>query len=292
MRWTPLALCMLAVVPGSLAAQSNPVVRAAVGLAAEGRGDSAYRLVSAELSRATPGDSGYVEALFWRARLAIYGDSAERDLRRVAIEYASSPWADDALLQLSQLALAAGNPASAFELAGRVRSDYPGSDLKPGAALWAARAAFQIGEPRSACALLDSAASEGAADVEFANQVQFFRGRCTAALLAAPPPRRAEGMATTTLGGSTRDTATSRPAAAPPAGARYEVQVAAAASDEAARNLVDRLARAGLAARIVPGAGNVRRVRLGPFPSQAAADSVARAAQRVAGGAPFLVRVP
>ena len=275
-----LALVALLLPAGPLArlpAQNNPAVRTAVQLAAEGRGDSAYRVVNAELRRAQPGDSVYVEALYWRARLATYGDSAERDLRRVAIEYSTSAWADDALLQLSQLALTAGNPASAFELAGRLRSDYPGSDLKPRAALWAARAAFEIGEPRAACALLDSATAENT-DVEFANQVTFYRGRCTVAMLAPPPaPTR-----------TPRDTATP----APRSQGRYEVQAAAAPNASGAQDIVQRLAQAGLQAHVVQAAAGVHRVRLGPFASQAAADSVARAAARVVGGEPFVVRLP
>ena len=74
-------------------------------LAAEGRTDSARRLVAAVLARTRPGDSLYVEALYSRGRLGGSADTAERDLRRVAIEYSTSRWADDAMLQLAQLAL-------------------------------------------------------------------------------------------------------------------------------------------------------------------------------------------
>lgn len=290
-----LTAALAALAARQLAAQTNPAIRTAVQLAAEGRSDSAYRLVSAELARARTGDSNYVEALYWRARLATYGDSAERDLRRVAIEYASSPWADDALLQLSQLQLAGGSPAAAFDLAGKVRSDYPGSDLKPRAALWAARAAFEIGEPRIACALLDSARAEAAADVEFLNQVMFYRGRCSAALLAPPRQATRDSMPAAPAPPPVPRESTVAPPPAPPPGTplrNFEVQVAAANSDQAARDVVDRLTRAGLRARVVPGEGTLRRVRMGPFSTQAAADQAARAAQRVVGGNPFVVRVP
>jgi len=77
-------------------------------LAAEGRTDSARRLVAAVLARTRPGDSLYVEALYSRGRLGGSADTAERDLRRVAIEYSTSRWADDAMLQLAQLALTSG----------------------------------------------------------------------------------------------------------------------------------------------------------------------------------------
>jgi cell division septation protein DedD len=285
------ALLLTSAVTRPAKAQSNPAVRGAIQLAAEGRGDSAYRVVNAELARARPGDTTWVEALYWRGRLATYGDSAERDFRRVAIEYSGSSWADDALLQLSQLALAAGNPASAYELAGRLRSDYPDSDLRAQAALWSARAAFEIGEPRSACALLDSAAAEGRGNVEYVNQVTFYKSRCTAAVLAAPPRDTARPVPS--AGDTTaRTAAVPTDSAHPGASGRFEVQVAAATSDRAARDVADRLTRAGLRAKVVPGDGGVRRVRLGPYANQAQADSALRAAQRIVGGAPFLVRVP
>ena len=268
-------LCLGALVSGA-EAQTSPAIRSAIQLAAEGRSDSAQRLVNAELARSRPGDAAWVEALYFRARLATWGDSAERDLRRVALEYSGSAWADDALLQLSQLALTAGNPASALALAGLVRSDYPDSDLRPRAALWAARAAFEVGEPRTACALLDSARTEGAADIEFVNQVAFYRARCTASVLA--PPVTAPDT------GSRLPPPASRP--------RFEVQVAAATTDAAAQDVVRRLARAGHEARVVPGDNGVLRVRMGPYATQLAADSAARGARALVGGTPFVVRLP
>ena len=174
----------------ALHAQDSPAIRAAAQLAAGGRNDSARALVRAVLVNSRPGDAAYVEALYWRARLATTGDSAERDLRRVAIEYSGSRYADHALLQLSQLALSAGNPAAALELATRLRSDYPGSELRSRAALWAGRAAFDVGEPRPACAYLDTARTEAASDIEFANQVRFYQARCTQAVLAPPRDTR------------------------------------------------------------------------------------------------------
>ncbi len=273
-RMLSVPLCLWASVP--LAAQELPSVRAAVQLAADGRGDSARILVNVELARHRAGSGPWVEVLFWRGRLAGSGDSAERDLRRVAIEYASSPWADDALLHLAQLALAAGNAAGAYDLAGRLRADYPGSELRSRAALWKGRAAFLTGETRAACALLDSARTEAGADVEFVNQVEFYRGRC-AAISAAPPPTPAAAPPDTT--------------AADPR-VSFEVQVAAARSEAAARAVADRLTRAGQRARIVAGEDGLRRVRLGPFATREEADQAAQAARRIAGGTPFVVRLP
>lgn len=280
-----LAAVLLAVVaPCRLAAQDLPAIRTALQLAAEGRSDSARKLVEAELRRSHPGDAAYVEALYFRARLATYGDSAERDLRRVAIEFSTSRWADDALLQLAQLAMAAGNPASALTLAERLRRDYPGSELRARAGFWAGRAGFDVGEPRAACAVLDSAQAEAAGDVEFANQVAFYQARCSG---LAPAPPTAESARAAPAPAPVESAAVAAPRARP-----FEVQVSAARSDQAARRVAGRLTRAGYPTRIVASADGFRRVRVGPYETIEAAEAAARDLRRLVGGTPFVVRTP
>lgn len=287
-RMWALATASLLLAPAPVHAQDSPAVRAAVALAAEGRGDSARVLVDRALRSARPGESAWVEALYWRARLAVSGDSAERDLRRVAIEYPSSPWADDALLELAQLALAASNPGPAYELAMRLRSDYPGSDLRPRAALWAARAAFETGDPRSACRLLDSARTEGADDVEFVNQVAYYQGRCSAAVLAAPPSPPSDSPAPA----PPAPAPVARPPAPDTTGAAPGWYVQAYASRQAAdaQSLARRLTQASLRARVLHGADGFHRVRVGPYPSEAAARDALQRVRRTVGGSPFVVR--
>jgi hypothetical protein len=268
-------LAALLVAAAPLGAQDNPALRDAVRLAGEGRGDDARRIVAAELSRATPGDAVYIEALYWRARLTAVGDSAERDLRRIAIEFPTSRWAPAALLQLAQLAMAAGNPASAYALAGRLRSDYPDGDLRSQAAFWAGRAAFDIGQTRAACALLDSALTEGAADVEFVNRVSFYRSRCTA-------PARA-------------DTAPPTPATPPPAAApagRFAVQVAAVRTAREEQRVLNTLRAAGFEGRAFAGSDGFRRVRVVGYATEVEALAAARQLRPVVGGRPFVVRQP
>ena len=283
-------------------AQDNPAIQAAVRLAGEGRSDEARRLVNAALAKARVGEPAYVEALYWRARIAASGDSAERDLRHVAIEYPTSRWADDALLQLAQLAMAAGNPVSAFALAQRLRSDYPDSDLRPRAALWAGRAAFDLGDTRGACALLDSARAEGAADVEFTNQVAFYRSRC-AALPTAPSPGTAPAPQRAAPGAPARtDTARAQPPATPatpapaaqPAAARsgYAIQAAAVRTAAEADRILRKLRSAGLMAHVLIGADHLRRIRVGSYATERAARDLLATVRRVAGGRPFVVREP
>jgi SPOR domain len=301
---TTLVVGLLAVLPPCpLAAQDNPTLKAAVQLAAEGRSDSARALTRSLLASARPGDPVYVEALYWGARFATTGENAERDLRRVAIEFSGSRYADHALLQLSQLALAAGNPTSALDLATRLRSDYPGSDLRSLAALWAGRAAFDVGEPRTACRYLDTASAEGAADVEFVNQVRFYQARCTAEVLAPPPPRADTARIASVVGGDSvtraappapppTPTSSAAPVAAAGSGRTYEVQVAATRSERDARAVVRRLARGHREAHLARGSDGYVRVRVGPFPTLQAADSAVKILLRLIGGAPFSVRVP
>jgi cell division septation protein DedD len=300
------AVTVLALCARPAWAQDNPVLQEAVRLAAEGRGDEARRIVGAALAGARLGDPAYVEALYWRARLTAMGDSAERDLRRIAIEYPTSRWADDALLQLAQLAMAAGNPASAFALAERLRSDYPESDLRMRAAFWAGRAAFDLGDPRAGCALLDTALTEAAADVEFANQVAFYRSRCTA-VAAAPPPAAQGGQPAAPAAQppalaptgqappppSGQQPAARQPAASPVPARRagdYTIQVAAVRTDDEERRVLQLLRRAGYEGRVVTGSNGFRRVRVGSYATDREAQAAIAALRRVVGGRPFVVR--
>ena len=57
-----VAALFTALPPYRLTAQTSPAIRAALQLAAEGRSDSAQRLVNAELSRGRPGEAAWVEA--------------------------------------------------------------------------------------------------------------------------------------------------------------------------------------------------------------------------------------
>ncbi len=296
-------LCACAAVP-ALLAQDNPALRSAVQLAGEGRGDSARRIVALELAKAKPGDPAYVEALFWRGRLAASGDSAERDLRRVAIEYSTSRWADQALLQLAQLAMAAGNSPGALQLAERLRTDYPTSTLRGRAALWAGRAAFEAGDPATACALLDSARTESVGDVEFLNQVAFYRSRCSA-VVAAPQPDTSHAAAPPAPkgpGDTARPTAPGQSASAarpggaestaapiPHRAAQFEVQVSATRTNRTAQSVLVRVTRSGEHARIVKGADGYVRVRAGPYLTEHEAAAAARRLKKALGGHPFVV---
>jgi hypothetical protein len=285
---------LLTVVVARAGAQDNPAIREAIRLAGDGRGDEARRIVAAELSRAGPGETAYIEALYWRARLTAVGDSAERDLRRVAIEYSTSRWAPEALLQLAQLAMAAGNQVSAFALAERLRSDYPDNALRPQAAFWAGRAAFDLGEARGACALLDSARAEGAADIEFMNRVAFYRSRCGMGPARTDSARTTSTLPPAVARPSAQPTPARQPTAAPPASAptgRFTVQVAAVRTDREEQGVLRALRGAGFEGRVAAGDDGFRRIRVGDYATEAEALSAARRLRPVVGGRPFVVRV-
>jgi cell division septation protein DedD len=292
-RMVAFALAALAVsVAATARGQDNPAIQEAVRLAASGRGDEARRLVNAELAKARVGDAAYVEALYWRARIAMTGDSAERDLRRVAIEYPTSPWADDALLQLAQLAMAAGNPASAYTLAKRLRSDYPESALRPQAALWAGRAAFDLANPRGACALLDTARTEGAADIEFTNRVAFYHARCSALPPggAAAPTGVPPGADTTSPPAAPAAEPRQAPGPAADRGPRFAIQVAAVRTQAEAARVLRQLSSGGYEGHVAVGSDGLRRVRVGAYASDGEARAALPALRRLMGGRPFVVR--
>ena len=196
-------------------------------------------------------------------------DSARSILRRLVIEQSNSPWADDALLDLARLMVSAGNPVAGYEYAVRLRSDYPGSELRAQAALAGGRAAVEAADPRTGCALLDSALAEAQDDVELTNEIGFHRSRCPALLAGPLVPRPAD---TVTAG--------------------YGVQVAAARSESEARRLAQLLQARGHPALLQRGDDGLTRVRIGPFRTRAEADSVAQVVRSLADGNPFIVRMP
>ena len=296
----PLRLCVCASVLFCASVrpafgQDNPALRTAVQLASEGRGDSARKIVAAELAKARPGAPAYVEALYWRGRLATSGDSAESDLRHVALDYSTSRWADHALLQLAQLAMAAGNPTGALQLAQRLRGDYPGSALRSRAALWGGRAAFDLGDPVAACALLDSARAEGGDEVEFGNQVAFYRSRCTAVLRQPRAPSDSTGPAgvdTARRQAAAPTPARPESAATPPHAPQFEVQVTATRSKSLAQSVAHRVELSGERTRVVTGTDGYLRVRAGPYVSRKEADAAVARLRRLLHGHHIVVSVP
>src|SRR5437667_1423390 len=138
------------------------------------------------LARLSPQDSLYPGALFTAARIATDAVAAATNLQCVVVEYGRSVWADSALVLLTQLYFAQGDPAATVQAAERLRRDYPDTPLKPRADFWGARAYFDLKDDAHGCSLIRDALDGAGADVEFKNQVTFYASRC-ASTTPAPP---------------------------------------------------------------------------------------------------------
>ena len=82
---------------------SDSLFRRARRLVSEGNGATGRALVDSVLKGEAEGGKGYGDALFWRGALAETAADAERDYRRVIVEYPLSSYADDALLAIAEL---------------------------------------------------------------------------------------------------------------------------------------------------------------------------------------------
>jgi cell division septation protein DedD len=111
-----------------------------------------------------------------------------RTLQRVAVEYSSSSWADDALLRLVQLDYASGNLPGAARNLERLRQDYPGSTLLPQAAYWAARTYFDQKNPELACRWIADGIAASSSNVELQNQLGYLDQRCAGVRAVASRP--------------------------------------------------------------------------------------------------------
>jgi cell division septation protein DedD len=163
-------------------------------LVSEGDGASGRALVDSML-RAAPEDTpAYGDALYWRGALAETASDAERDYRRVIVEYPLSPYADEALLALAELEQARGDRAAAYQHLQRFVREHPMGAARARAGLAAARLAFEQRDVTRGCAMIaDARASVGSADVELLNQIDYQGSRCStvrasASTAATPTP--------------------------------------------------------------------------------------------------------
>ncbi len=283
-----LALALLSVCPTvRLSAQSDPRLQEAIRLAQAGRGDSARALVRRLLASLPPSDSAYPGALYTAGILAADAPTAATSLQRVVVEYGRSPWADSALLRLTQLNFAQGDPAATVQAAERLRRDYPDSPLKPRADFVGARAYFDLKDDAHGCTLIREALDRAADDVEFKNQVNFYAARCTA------PPAATPTTASTDSTASAPASATAAPA--PPASSApsaYAVQVLAVKSAAQVDELLTRLKVMGFDARVLRDTSGYFKVRVGHYATRQEAQRLQRRLKTRLGGQPFVVEEP
>ena len=149
-------------------------------LVSAGEGKEGRAVVDSLLARIPASSLRYAEGLFWRATLAGNALDAERDYRRIAVEYVLSPRVPSALTRLAQLELARGD-RDAGEAASRAAapgvSDRARNERVPGTG--SAASPSSRGDAGRACAAIDSArALTTGAEVELTNQIASDARRC------------------------------------------------------------------------------------------------------------------
>lgn len=258
-------------------AQGNPaadsVFARARRLVTGGNGAAGRVLVDSMLAAAPPGSPSYADALYWRAALAASPSEAERDYRRLVVDYWYAPHAADALLQLAQVETARGDRAAASRHLQRFMLEAPTHPDRPRVGLTLTRLLFDQNDvPRGCAAWRQAMNAAPTSAVELRNQLAYYSGRCTATDVSAgsrvpvvyppgiQPPRAAKDTT------ARRDTT----AVSVHGGGRYTLQLAAFNTRTEATRLVARLLTRGITARVV-GKAKPFRVRVGRYETRAAA---------------------
>ncbi|MGH7672316.1 MAG: SPOR domain-containing protein [Gemmatimonadales bacterium] len=272
------AAVLLAAYPAHrLTAQTDARLLDALRLAQTGRVDSARAVVRRLLSTLSPGDSVYPEALLAGAKIAADAQTVAMNLNRIVLEYGSSPWADDALLLLTQLHFAQHDPAQTVQTAERLRRDYPDSPLRARAAFPGARAYFDLKNEARGCELIQEALAGAGDDVEYRNQVSFYAARCGGLATAIPLPLPTPADSAASRG---------RPKV-------YAVQVLAVKSAAQVDDMLTRLKVMGFDARVVPrDTSGFLKVRVGRYATREEAQQAQQRLRTRLGGQPFVVEEP
>jgi cell division septation protein DedD len=319
-----LAGGVLAVAASGAAAQTDPRLVDAMRAAQEGRGDSARVAVDRLLAATPPSDTLYPQILYTQAMVAGTAGDMRRRLQRVAVEYATSSWADDALLRLVQMDYATRNYEGAARNLERLRLDFPSTPLMPQAAYWAGRTYFDANNPAAACRWLADGMAQSRNDVEVQNQLGFLYQRCDlradsgatqqAAADSAHPDTSARASAvpapSPTSPTSPPPPSSSAPSPVPPAAAPatdsapaaapapttaarpvYRVQIAAVGTQKAAEDAARKVRPLGLTVLTVEDKG-LYKVRVGEYPTREAAQTAAGSLKTRLGGSPFVVAEP
>jgi cell division septation protein DedD len=313
------ALTALSAAPAH--AQTDPRLVDVIRDAQEGQSDSARAKVQRLLANTSPSDTLYPQILYTQAMVASDAGDMRRQLQRVAVEYSSSSWADDALLRLVQLDYASANLEGAARNLERIRRDYPGSLLLPQTSYWAARTYFDQKKPELACRWLADGVAAARGNVELENQLSYLDQRCVGVradtgvevATSSPGATTADSDSTTAPAPKVDTIQLARPPApspqptppaatrpdsvpvpkpaapaAPSAAGRFQVQVTAVRTAAAAEAIVKRLKAKGLDAMMVP-VGGLYKVRVGSYATKAEAIAAVPAVKAKVGGSPFVV---
>jgi cell division septation protein DedD len=237
----------------------------------------------------------------------------QRDLQRITVEFATSDWADDALLRLVQMDYATRNFAGAARNLERLKVDFPASPLMAQAAYWAGRTYFDSNQPQLACRWLADGMAQSSTSVELQNQLGYLYQRCdvrgdSTALASGGPgdsTRADSSRADSTRAGSRADstrkdstTAGANPPvpsasspAATPGKTVYRVQIAAVGSRKAVEAAASKARPLGLTVITLQQNG-LYKVRVGEYSTREAAQTAASSLKAKLGGHPFVVSEP
>ena len=277
-----IMLLLLAVRPsGRLASQTDARLVEALRLAQSGQVDSGRAIVRRLLATLPPGDSVFPQALLAAAKIAPDAATVSSNLNRIVVEYGAGPWADDALLLLTQLYFAQHDPAQTVQAAERLNRDYPDSPLRPRANFWGGRAYFELKNEARGCELIQNALEGAGDDVEFKNQVSFYASRCS-------PPASPVTTTTATSTPASPDTSVK----APSTPRAYAVQVLAVKSAAQVDDMLTRLKVMGFEARVVRDSTGFFKVRVGRYATREEAQRVQARLKQKVGGQPFVVDEP
>ncbi|HSQ28747.1 MAG TPA: SPOR domain-containing protein [Gemmatimonadaceae bacterium] len=250
------------VVSGQPASTDSAFARARA-LVSSGNGAAGRLLVDSVLAATDPASPAYAEALYWHAMLAANDGDAERDYRRIVVEYALAPRAADALLQVAQLESAHGDRSSAATHLARFFAENPSHPERARAGALLTRLLFEQNDlPRACSALRQTLAVLPDSAVEARNQLTYYAPRCTALDVnpgSRVPVSGGAGRPSSDSGGGRRDSVVAR--AAP---ARYTLQVAAYGTKAEADRAAARLRARDIDARVV-GGKKPFRVRIGRY---------------------------
>jgi hypothetical protein len=277
---TAAALLLLA---RAARAQTDPRLAEAVRMAQEGQSDSARAHVRQLLDTTPPGDTLYPQILYTQAMVADNAGEMRRQLQRVAVEYSTSSWADDALLRLVQMDYATRNFDGAAHNLEKLRLDYPATPLLAQAAYWAGRTYFDMNNPSLACRWLADGMAQSRNDVELQNQLSFMYQRCDL--------RNDSTVASQTKADSAKADsikADSTKAHGPDVRAAFQVQVAAIATASGAEDAARKARALGFSTVTVKEKG-LYKVRAGGFATRAEAQAAAARIKAKLGGSPFVV---
>jgi len=279
-----VALAFLTVQPlNRLTAQTDGRLVEALRLAQSGQVDSARGIVRRLLATLPPGDSVYPQALLAAAKIAPDAPTVSLYLNRIVVEYGAGPWADDALLLLTQLYFAQHDPTQTVQAAERLNRDYPDSPLRARANFSAARAYFELKNETRGCELIHQALDGSGDDVEFKNQISFYASRCSAPSSTIPPPPDT----------GAKTTPAPPPPLAPPAGPHaYAVQVLAVKSAAQVDDMLTRLKVMGFDARVLRDSTGFFKVRVGRYATREEAQRAQLRLKQKVGGQPFVVDEP